>query len=352
MKLPIPKLCKRRWFQFLAILILILGGYFYYQSHRVSQESLKTFTIKPRDLQQTVTASGTVTATNQVSLKFQAGGYITWVGVKEGDQVEQWQAIASVNQDDLAKRLKKSLLTQTSTRNNFEDTIVDYDYGISSVNNYDIQTRGDEDLVIKRALENNQISLDLATLDVEIADLARQYANLYTPIAGIVTKATDEHAGVNASAATTEYVVTDPNSLRFSAEVEELDIASIQVGMPATISLDAFSDEEVKSTVSSISFTPTQTLSGNTAYIAYLPLQSDSRFRLEMNGDVEFLIKEKKNVLAVPIEAVIEKDNKKTVTILLPDNKRQEVEITTGIETDDYYEITKGLSEGSTVILP
>lgn len=339
MKLKIPSLFKKRWVQFLLILVVLLGGYFYWQSRQAAKNGLQTYAVSRQNLQKTVTASGKITAKNQVTLRFQTTGKLSWVGVKQGDRVEAWQAIAAINQTQLEKTLKQELLDYMNERWDFETTQRDTYKDLALTD------------VIARAKDKSQFDLDRSVLDVEIADIAKKYATLSTPIAGIVTKATDEFPGVNVSLTATSYEITDPESLRFTAEVEETDIGLISEGLPATITLDAFPDQPLTSQIGTIEFTATETTSGNTAYNVYFPLSIDALYRLDMNGDVTIVVEEKPNILVIPIEAVKLVDDKPTVTVLKAD-KQEPVTITTGLETDDYYEVTDGLTQGDVLILP
>ncbi len=58
----------------------------------------------------------------------------------------------------------------------------------------------------------------------------------------------------------------------------------------------------------------------------------------------------KQNILIVPEEAVYEK-NERTYVEVLENGEPKEIEVTTGIENDDYIEIIEGLQEGPEVIL-
>jgi HlyD family secretion protein len=339
MKLPIPSLFKRRWFQFVFVVILLLGGYWYWQNRQAAKNGLETYTVASQNLQKTVTASGKITATKQVTLRFQTIGQLSWVGVKKGDRVEQWQSIAAINQTQLEKSLKQELLDYMNERWDFETTQRDTYKDLALTD------------VIARAKDKSQFDLDRSVLDVEIADIAKKYATLVTPIAGIVTKSSDEFPGINVSLTGTTYEVTDPESLRFTAEVEETDIGLIREGLPASITLDAFPDEPLTSQVGTIEFTATETTSGNTAYNVYFPLSIDALYRLDMNGDVTIIVEEREDTLVVPIEAVKLVDDKPTVTVLKAD-KQEPVTITTGLETDDFYEVTGGLTQGDVLVLP
>lgn len=354
MKLTIPSILKKRWFQFLLIIILVLGGYFYWQRQQKLKNDLETYEIDCKDLKQIVTASGKITAEKQVTLRFQTTGRLEWVGVKKGDRVKKWQAIASINQKELEKKLKQELLDYMNKRWDYDETM-------------DV-TYKDQVLTeaIRIAKEKAQFDLDRVVLDVEIADLAKKYSVLVTPISGVVTKATDEHPGINVSLLNTKYEITDPYSLRFTAEVEELDIDLIKNGLLATINLDAFPDKSLSSQAETIEFTAIETVGGSTAYNVQFPLPPNHNYRLGMNGNVNIIITKKNNVLAIPVEAVSATEDKKEVTVLTKDVKgtppprwfaldtsgKEKREIKTGLETDNYYEVIEGLEKGEVILLP
>lgn len=330
---------KKRWLLILAVLLLLLGVAFYFVRKNKKNSQYQTYQITSQDLTKVITAPGKITAKNQITLKFQTAGQLSWVGVKKGDRVKKWQAIASLNQKELEKKLKQELLDYSNNRWDFDKTqkVTYKDQALTEA--------------IRIAKEKSQFDLDRSVLDVEIANLAKKYAVLVSPIAGIVTKATDELAGINILPTTTEYQIVDPDSLRFTAEVEELDIGLIKPNQPAVISLDAFSKKNIPSQVGKIEFTAVETISGSTAYQIHFAIPANPSYRMDMNGDVQISTETKKNVLTIPVQAVISKENGNEVEIL-KNNKKISVPIETGLETDEFYEIVSGLSKGDTVILP
>jgi RND family efflux transporter MFP subunit len=336
--MKLPEIFKKRWFLLLVVVALIIGAYFYRQSQTNRHKQPETYSIQARDLQEVVTASGKITAKNQATLRFQAAGQLAWVGVKKGDSVQAGQAIASLDQRRLQKDLEKYLSLYMTSRMGFDETTKE---------TYKDQSLTDS---IQRILNQTQYSLDRSVIDVEIANLAKQYATLVSPINGIVTQATDEYPGINTSLTGTQYTIVDPSSLQFSAEVEETDIGKIREQTSAIVNLDAFPMEDLATIVSDIEFTSTTNTSGNTVYVVSLPISQDSRYRLDMNGDAQIIISKKYSVVAVPIDYVEETEDKKFVT-LLKNNQIQKQEITTGLETDDYYEVLIGLSLNDKIVI-
>ena len=304
----------------------------------------QTTSVKKSNLLKTVSASGKIKSQNQVDLKFQTSGLLAWVGVKEGDQVKKWQAIASLDKREMQKNLEKALRDYSEERNDFEE-----EYRVTYRQQTPSTALTD---TVKRILEKNQWDLEKAVLDVELKDLSLKYSKLISPISGIVTRVDTPVAGVNIVYTTSIFKVADPTSTYFSAEVDETDVARIREGQEAQIAIDAYGDEKFIGKVKKIYFSSITTSGGGTAYLAEisLPQNSAEQFKIGMNGDVDIKIARKEGTLIVSSDAIREKDGKKFVQILKDDNP-QEMEITTGLTSDSQVEITSGLQEGETVIL-
>ena len=69
-----------------------------------------------------------------------------------------------------------------------------------------------------------------------------------------------------------------------------------------------------------------------------------------MSAKVEIIIKELKDVISVPIQAVINQEGKK-ICYVAKGNRSQAREVATGDFNDNFVEITQGLSPGEKVLL-
>ena len=337
LKLVFAWLKMRKLLTVSALIVLTVGGYFSYQRWRPKspQELYQLAPVERQAIRQTVIASGKVKSQTQVDLKFQTSGLLTWVGVKEGDSVKKWQAIASLDRRELEKNLQKYLLDFSKERADFdEDLKVTYQDTVLTD-------------TISRILQKNQYDLDKAVLDVEIKDVALKLATLVSPVAGIITHIDIPLAGVNITPATAVFTVADPENLLFEAEVDETDIGNLEVDQPAELILDAFPDEPVPVTVSRIDFNSTIDSSGATIYQVEFVLTPNTRFRLGLNGEVTIITNQKDNVLTVPFSAV-SSDNQVQV---VKNGQVETVTVATGIASDDKLEIVSGLSEGDQVVV-
>lgn len=337
-------LIKKRWYLVLGVIIIIGFIYFRNQSTSLSKENKQnTYKVKKETLQKTLSLSGEVDAEEKAALRFQTSGRLAWVGVKEGDEINKYQTIASLDQRDLKNRLAKYLNTYAKQRNTFEETKDD---------NWNNQYALSDSLKneAKRILENNQYDLNNAVLDVEYQNLSVEYANLWTPIEGIVTKVTTPYAGVNVTPAGAEFEIVNPKTLYLSVTAEQSDVVLIKQGMVSEIVFDAFAEKTYKGIVDYISFAPKTGESG-TVYQIKLLLDKEALelpLKLAMTGDVEFVLDEKRDVLSVPIQYV-KKDSKGDYVMLKRSNKQEKIYVKRGDEYDNKVEIKNGLEPGDVV---
>lgn len=337
-------LFKKRWY--FLIFILIFFGLFFQNKEKNKQVKEELYKIKKENLKETLTLSGEIDAEEKATLKFQTSGRLVWVGVKEGDFVKKYQTIASLDQRDLKNRLNKYLNTYASTRNSFEQTKDD---------NWNLQYDLSESIRKKaeRVLENNQFNLNNAVLDVEYQNLSLEYANLWTPIEGIVTHIDTPIAGINITAAGATFEIVNPNTLYFSSTIEQADVVNLKEGLTGIITLDSFSDKngKGKGKIKYISFAPKEGETG-TVYSLKIEIDEDLKrlpLRLGMSGDIEFIIKEKRNIIVIP-SRFLKTDKKGDYVWLKKNGSKLKKYIEKGEEIDGKIEIKEGLKEKDTLI--
>lgn len=306
-----------------------------------SSVSEKT-TVKQSSLKKTVSASGKIQSNTVISLKFQTSGLLTYVGVKEGDLVKKGQLVASLDKRELEKSLKKKLNDYMTERWDFEEdrTVTYKDIALTNT--------------IQRALDKNQFALDKTVLDVEISDIALKFANIYSPIDGIITSVDAPLAGVNVTAATATFEIADYNDIAFSINVDEADIGHVTVGQLVDIKLDAYEGESFPGVVSKIGFTSTTTSSGGTAFPVEVkfPDNSSLRFKIGMNGDADIITDTIENTLVIPSDYIFEDNNKTYVYQIDKNDNLVKKTVKTGIQTEDKTEILSGLKKGDKIAVP
>lgn len=333
---------KKRWY--FVVILLLIGVIIFSTNRKQIKTEDDAYVIKKQNLKEVLTLSGEIDAEEKATLKFQTSGRLVWVGVKEGDYVKKYQTIASLDQRDIKNRLEKYLRVYSIQRSNFDQTKDDYwnkQYDLNEATRVKAQ----------RILEQNQYNLESAVLDVEYQNLALENANLWTPIEGIVTHIDVPVAGVNITPAGATFEVVNPKTLYFSSTIEQADVVKIKEGMVGKLSLDSFENFSDQVKVSYISFSPKQGETG-TVYQVKLELTDKTKkmpLRLGMTGDVEFVVKEKNNVISLP-SRFIKNDKKGAYVYIKENNKKVKKYIVEGEEIDGKIEVVDGLNEGDIVV--
>ena len=332
----------RYWKIFVVLLIVAFGITFLVKqnSAKKTAATITTVKVKKQNFVKMLSSSGKTKAEKSVDLKFQTSGKLTWVNVKEGDQVKAYQAIAGLDVREVQKNLEKALRDYSNERNDFEE---------SRQITYGFKKTTDVNDTIKRILEKNQWDLDKAVLDVELKHLAREYATLITPIAGIVTHVDTPVAGVNITPASAVFSIADPGSLVFEASVDETDVAAITVGHPASISLDAFPEATFSGTITYISYVSEQSSGGATVFPVKVSFDTPQNLRIGLNGDITIETDRQDNVLLVPTEAI--REDKKGMYVYKKINGTYEIiRVTIGTKNEDDVIVTSGLNKGDSVV--
>jgi HlyD family secretion protein len=176
-------------------------------------------------------------------------------------------------------------------------------------------------------------------------------ADIYSPIDGIVVRKNIQSGeyvspgNVVVSVATTDLIV--------ESKVPESDIAKVQVGQTAKITLDAFSDEDIFS-AEITEIEPSATVIQDVVYykIKLKLKDEDERIKPGMSANIDISTAERSGVLTVPARAIKTEGNKKYVEVLQTiDNMTKKVYVETGLEGDEgMVEVKSGLKEGEKVV--
>jgi HlyD family secretion protein len=207
----------------------------------------------------------------------------------------------------------------------------------------------------RAAVEQAREALALATDNLAKAELVAPidgvvlFNALGTPSSdGTVPKAA-VGAGVAPQAA--PFTIIELASIRFTAEVDEVDVDLVEAGMNATVRLDAFADRSFETTVTEIRPAATLTPTGGTVFPVYLGLTGlDANVLLGMKGDANIEVSREQNVTTVPVEALFDEAGE-TVVYVVEDGRLVRTPVQVGAFTETAVEILSGVSEGAEVAL-
>jgi HlyD family secretion protein len=216
------------------------------------------------------------------------------------------------------------------------------------------------ELALKKS-EARPSEIELAMADiisaqgqVELASSRYNDTIITAPLEGTITSI-DIKVGELASALKQVIVLQDVFNIYLEANINEANIASINLGMPVDITYDAFgSDKIFKGSITKID--PSSTLvSGVVNYKITATVEQVEGIRPGMTANMTIKAKEKNNVLVVPSRAIlVDEFGNKTIRFVenTKTKKFKEIPVTTGLEGDGgIVEILSGIKENDEFVV-
>ena len=186
---------------------------------------------------------------------------------------------------------------------------------------------------------------------VRVIEAQVETALLRAPFMGVVAKS-NVKVGEIVTVQSPVISLISYNEFEIEAHVPEADIAKLDLGDGAAVTLDAYgNDIEFSATVQSID--PAETIiEGVSTYKVILELSEENgRIKSGMTANIDILTDRKENVIAVPVRAVLNRNGDRVVRVLVG-NEIQDKKVVTGIRgSDGSIEIQSGIQEGEQVVV-
>jgi len=154
--------------------------------------------------------------------------------------------------------------------------------------------------------------------------------------------------------------IADPNKFEASIMVSEMDIKQVKLGGKATVQVDSQPGLSLPAKVTYIA--PTATIqSGVVNYkvkVEVEPLEAVAQvpegFQLRdgLTVTIGLIVEQKTDVLLVPSAAITSEGGQRYVQVVSPAGATEKRAIKIGITDYTNTEVTEGLNEGETVIIP
>lgn len=208
-----------------------------------------------------------------------------------------------------------------------------------------LQQAGTREEVI--ASQRAKVNLEQAMLSGLLNDLSKR--RITAPMDALVTLIAVE-VGETVQTSQAVVIVNAKGNFDIIANISEIDIAQVSVGDKVRVTLDAFSkDEEWGGRV--VAIQPAEkVVEGIIFYETTIRFDiDDPRLRSGMTANLGIETDRSESTLRVPYRALRE-DGDRLYVEVLENGIVMEIEVTVGLENDDYYEITSGLEEGDVVV--
>ncbi len=305
---------RDRRFYIIMTIVAVLVVWFSVNWYNRGVVSVKVAPIVRGQIQQVVTAAGTVKAP-VFDLSSKMGGRLIAVLVTEGDRVSKGQLLAQFDNYEQAK-------------NDFDRTEKLFHDGYASKQNLDVARN--------------------------VLDSAR----IISPSRGTVAKV-NNRVGETVLPGAVAITVVDRDSSWIEAQVDEIDVSHVRMGEKANITSDNYPDKNFPATITWVSpLAELRKVGGRIkadeeSYVFPIKLKFDSEhdellINMSVNADVVTSVES--NVVIVPREALVSKNDHQAVYLTKWGSaKEQKIEI--GIRSYTSVEAVSGVKEGDLVII-
>jgi RND family efflux transporter MFP subunit len=212
----------------------------------------------------------------------------------------------------------------------------------------------------KRQVELAKIGIDSSRVQLQSAQDQLAYTKITAPIDGVVIVRSVEPgevvtAGVTATVnGAAQLTIAQMDRLLLEIDLNQVDVAKVQLQQGASILLDAYPGVEVPGTVTQIAASghtdATRGIDVFTVKVEVDPSKATVNIKPGMTAEVRIRIGTYTNVIKLPAESVFEEDGKSYVYVVTEADGKQtktKTEIKLGHRSDREVEVVSGLDEGA-----
>lgn len=285
-----------------VILIIVIAIFLFNPGKHEYQ--LRTSVINEGTIETTVTATGYVQPVDKVDVGTQVSGVIEKIFVDFNSQVKKGQLLAELDKSTLNEKVtqaKASLISaesdQTYAQQNYDRTKQLYEVKAATQAAYEEATN---------KLAQAKTSVANAKANLHQANVNLSYAEIYSPIDGVVLNREVEQGQTVAASFNTPTLFTIANDLtkmQVEADVDEADIGQVRVGQKVNFTVDAYNDETFEGTVDQIRLQPTVTNNVVTYTVIVEAPNPEEKLFPGMTASITIITNSEKGLL-VPLEAL------------------------------------------------
>ncbi|MBR5172277.1 MAG: efflux RND transporter periplasmic adaptor subunit [Phascolarctobacterium sp.] len=316
------------------------GGYKYYVSSQTPVETIKTGVVERGNLVETISATGALSAVNNVDISSKITGRIVEVLVEENQHV---------NAGDILVRLDDTALMATMRQMKAK-----LDNAEANYNRY--QKLVESGAISRSEFDNVYADYLVAKTNYEKAASDVQDTVITTPIDGyIIGEPTPVGQTISSGISEPQVImsVATLDDMQIEAMVDESDIGQVKVGQKVNFAVDAYPNETFTGKVRLIS-RKAETSNNVIYYKVYVDVD-DSKGKLlpTMTARADFVIASAEDVLMVPLNCIYVEGKRRFVKVYNTKTKEsREVDVKLGLSNDSEIVVkTEALQPGEVLLV-
>lgn len=304
-------MASRTWIKRVVVLAVVLGaawgGWTWWKGRGDDDDGprYRTETVDRGVVNETVTATGTVSAVTTVQVGSQVSGIVARLYADFNSRVSRGQLVAELDPTPFQATVEQR--SADVTRNEVQMRAAEVDFKRQE------RLRAEE-LSSEAEYDAAKASFDAAKAQVEQARAAlRQaetnlgYTKIVSPIDGVVVaRQYDIGQTVAASfqAPTLFTIAQDLTKMQVQADVDQADIGKIRVGQTASFSVDAYPETSFRGEISQVRLNATANQNVITYPVILTVDNTEEKLRPQMTANVTIEVARAENVLRVPNAAL------------------------------------------------
>ena len=363
---------QRRTWIIIAAVVLLVAAYFGWRAYTApaADAGFKTAEVTRGDLEEVITANGTLNPVRVVSVGTQVSGTVAKLYVDYNDRVAAGQLLLELDPSVYAARLAASEASLANIKSS---------QALAAANAARAAELYRQNFISRQEYETTVASARGATAQVQQAEAQIKqdrtnlgYTVIRSPVAGVViSREVDLGQTVAASFNTPTLfkIARDLTKMQIEAAVAEADVSRVKVGQRVDFTVDAYGTRAFSGTVSQIRLNPTTQQNVVTYTVIVSVANPDGALLPGMTANAAFLVSAHKDVLLIPNAALSFKpdgwkpqrggksggkkayDPNMLTVFVAKDGKPDPVRIKIGASDSDFSEIVSGpLKAGDAII--
>ncbi|MCX6833075.1 MAG: efflux RND transporter periplasmic adaptor subunit [candidate division Zixibacteria bacterium] len=308
----------------LLILVAVAAYLVFHKSFAATSSGYEFATVSRGDIENTVSATGTLAPITSVDIGTQVSGTIDSVYVDYNDRVKEGQVLAVLDTTLLRASVLDAEASLERVQAQLLQAQVEYD---RSKRLFDSSLVSDaEFLPYQVALRMQQASLKSAQVGLDRAHRNLQYAVIRSPISGVVINKNVEGGQTVAASLSTPTlfsIAEDLSSMEILADVDESDIGQIKMGQAVLFEVAAYMNKEFTGVVSQLRLQP-RTVSNVVTYTVVVQAKNEEGLLLPgMTATITFTTEKHAGVLLIPSKAMRFQPSEKEVAAFRERRQKQ-----------------------------
>ena len=194
---------------------------------------------------------------------------------------------------------------------------------------------------------------DISAVEAKIlaAEIVLEQANIFATFDGTITKI-DAKVNDRVTSGQEAFRVDDLSTLVLDLSVSEIDINNVSLGQKVSVDFDAINEKSYTGEVTDIAVTSSTSASGTGYAVTVQLLDNDDLIKPGMTAEIFIQVREAKNALLIPNQALRLLDGERVVYLLKGENEPVPTIIRLGLRSDDYSQIVGGdVDAGDLIVL-